>query len=121
MGVATEGDEVSFGDAVEAIGLGDGLGFLQPGLCVDLRGLDAERRILWVRDTLTIFTHNGLTRLLGVAVNITDRKELEQQLNDPEFQAKQFAEIPALVAKLDAAKAGVTRLYHRWEELGALV
>lgn len=46
---------------------------------------------------------------------------LEHQLNDPEFQAKQFAEIPALVAKLDAAKAEVARLYHRWEELGALV
>ena len=45
---------------------------------------------------------------------------LERQLNDPEFQAKQFAEIPALVAKLDAAKAEVARLYHRWEELGAL-
>jgi ATP-binding cassette subfamily F protein uup len=46
---------------------------------------------------------------------------LEQQLNDPDFQAKNFAEIPALVAKLDAAKAEVARLYHRWEELGALV
>ena len=46
---------------------------------------------------------------------------LEQQLNDPEFQAKNFAEIPALVARLDAAKAEVARLYHRWEELGALV
>ncbi len=45
---------------------------------------------------------------------------LEQQLNDPEFQAKNFAEIPTLVARLDAAKAEVARLYHRWEELGAL-
>ena len=46
---------------------------------------------------------------------------LEHQLNDPEFQAKNFAEIPTLVTKLDAAKAEVARLYHRWEELGALV
>jgi ABC transport system ATP-binding/permease protein len=46
---------------------------------------------------------------------------LENQLNDPEFQAKNFTEIPALVAKLDAAKAEVARLYQRWEELGALV
>jgi ATP-binding cassette subfamily F protein uup len=46
---------------------------------------------------------------------------LEHQLNDPEFQAKNFTEIPTLVAKLDAAKAEVARLYHRWEELGALV
>jgi ATP-binding cassette subfamily F protein uup len=46
---------------------------------------------------------------------------LVHQLNDPEFQAKNFTEIPTLVAKLDAAKAEVARLYHRWEELGALV
>jgi ATP-binding cassette subfamily F protein uup len=45
---------------------------------------------------------------------------LEQQLNDPEFQAKHFAEIPALVAKLDAAKAEVARLYGRWAELEAI-
>ncbi|QJE95012.1 ABC-F family ATP-binding cassette domain-containing protein [Luteolibacter luteus] len=45
--------------------------------------------------------------------------ELEGKLNDPEFQ-KNFAEIPATIAKLDAAKAEVARLYDRWEELGAL-
>jgi ATP-binding cassette subfamily F protein uup len=45
--------------------------------------------------------------------------ELEDKLADPEFQ-KNFAEIPVVVAKLDAAKAEVTRLYERWEELGAL-
>jgi ATP-binding cassette subfamily F protein uup len=45
---------------------------------------------------------------------------LEEQLNDPEFQAKNFAEIPALVAKLDAAKAEVARLYGRWAELEAI-
>ncbi|TAE77169.1 MAG: ABC transporter ATP-binding protein [Verrucomicrobia bacterium] len=45
---------------------------------------------------------------------------IEQQLNDPDFQAKHFAGIPALVAKLDTAKAEVARLYQRWEELGTL-
>ena len=44
----------------------------------------------------------------------------EAKLNDPEFQ-KNFAEIPATVAKLDAAKAEVARLYARWEELEELV
>jgi ATP-binding cassette subfamily F protein uup len=42
--------------------------------------------------------------------------ELEGKLNDPEFQ-KNYAEIPATVAKLDEAKAKVARLYARWEEL----
>jgi ATP-binding cassette subfamily F protein uup len=45
---------------------------------------------------------------------------MELQLNDPEFQAAKYAEIPALVAKLDAAKNEVTRLYGRWEELEAM-
>jgi len=45
---------------------------------------------------------------------------LEQQLNDPDFHASSFAEVPAVVARLDAAKAEVTRLYQRWEELEAL-
>jgi len=41
----------------------------------------------------------------------------ETQLSDPEFQAKNFNEIPALVEKLEAAKQEVARLYARWEEL----
>ncbi|MEO0016771.1 MAG: hypothetical protein RLZZ522_54 [Verrucomicrobiota bacterium] len=45
---------------------------------------------------------------------------LEAHLNDPEFQARSFAEIPARVAELDAAKAATARLYERWEELEQL-
>jgi len=46
--------------------------------------------------------------------------ELEAQLNDPEFQQKNFAGIPAFVAKLDEAKAVVAKRYARWEELEAI-
>jgi ATP-binding cassette subfamily F protein uup len=45
--------------------------------------------------------------------------ELEAKLADPEFQ-KNYAEIPATVAKLDEAKAKVVKLYARWEELEAV-
>lgn len=45
---------------------------------------------------------------------------LELQLNDPEYQAANYAEIPAMVEKLEAAKSEVARLYDRWEELEAL-
>ncbi len=45
---------------------------------------------------------------------------LEARLNDPEFQARSFAEIPARVAELDAAKAATARLYERWDELEQL-
>jgi ATP-binding cassette subfamily F protein uup len=44
----------------------------------------------------------------------------EALLHDPDFQATRFAEIPALVEKLDAAKVKVASLYTRWEELEAL-
>jgi ATP-binding cassette subfamily F protein uup len=49
-----------------------------------------------------------------------DVSTLEAQLNDPEFQAKNFNEIPALVEKLEAAKAKAAAVYARWEELEAV-
>jgi len=45
---------------------------------------------------------------------------LEQQLNDPDCHASSFAEVPAVVARLDAAQAWVTRLHRRWVGLEAL-
>ncbi|MCX6868032.1 MAG: ABC-F family ATP-binding cassette domain-containing protein [Verrucomicrobia bacterium] len=42
---------------------------------------------------------------------------IEAMLHDPDFQATRFAEIPSLIEKLDAAKAEVTRIYQRWEDL----
>jgi ABC transport system ATP-binding/permease protein len=46
---------------------------------------------------------------------------IEAQLNDPDYQLTRFAEIPAILENLETAKAEVTRLYHRWEELEALI
>lgn len=45
--------------------------------------------------------------------------ELEETLNDPAFYATRAAEAPAFVEKLSSAKAEITRLYGRWEELEA--
>ena len=64
------------------------------------------------------------TELEGIETAIltaeTAAEEIEAKLHDPEFQAANYSEIPALVEKLDAAKAEVARLYQRWEELEAL-
>lgn len=49
-----------------------------------------------------------------------DAEKIECQLNDSEFQAQHYEEIPEFIAKLDATKAEVVRLYQRWEELEAL-
>ena len=43
--------------------------------------------------------------------------ELETLLNDPAFHATRSIESPRIIAELDAARAEVTRLYARWQEL----
>jgi ATP-binding cassette subfamily F protein uup len=45
---------------------------------------------------------------------------LQSELEDPTIYKTRAAEVPALVAGLDAARAEVDRLYKRWEELEAL-
>lgn len=46
-------------------------------------------------------------------------QELEATLNDPEFHATRSREAHDLIAELETARAEVTRLYNRWEELAA--
>ena len=46
-------------------------------------------------------------------------QELETTLNDPEFHATRSREAHALIADLDAARAEVTQLYERWQDLAA--
>jgi ATP-binding cassette subfamily F protein uup len=64
------------------------------------------------------------TELEGIETTIlaaeTEAEDIESKLHDPDFQATNFAEIPVLVEKLDAAKTKVARLYQRWEELEKL-
>jgi ATP-binding cassette subfamily F protein uup len=47
-------------------------------------------------------------------------RELETTLNDPEFHATRSGDAHDMVAELDGAKAEVSRLYARWEELSSL-
>jgi ATP-binding cassette subfamily F protein uup len=46
--------------------------------------------------------------------------ELQSALNDPATYKERAAEVPAMVASLDGARAEVERLYARWQELEAL-
>ena len=46
-------------------------------------------------------------------------QELESTLNDPEFHATRSREAHGLLADLEVARAEVTRLYERWQELVA--
>jgi ATP-binding cassette subfamily F protein uup len=46
-------------------------------------------------------------------------QQLETTLNDPEFHATRSREAHGLIAQLETAKADVTRLYERWEQLSS--
>jgi ATP-binding cassette subfamily F protein uup len=61
---------------------------------------------------------DGMEAIILVAEQ--EAEAIETKLNDAEFQAQHYEEIPELAAKLDTAKAEVARLYQRWEELEAL-
>ena len=45
--------------------------------------------------------------------------DLEKTLNDPAFHATRSREAAGLIIELESAKAEVTRLYERWQQLGA--
>ncbi len=47
-------------------------------------------------------------------------EEIEALLNDPDFQVDRYDEVPATMARLEAAKAKVEEQYRRWEELEAV-
>ena len=47
-------------------------------------------------------------------------RELEATLSDPAVFKDRAAEVPTLVATLDAARAEVERLFARWQELEAI-
>ncbi len=46
--------------------------------------------------------------------------QLEATLQDPAVFKDRAAEVPALIAELEVARADVTRLYARWEQLSAI-
>jgi ATP-binding cassette subfamily F protein uup len=56
------------------------------------------------------------------AIEAAERRvtELQSTLEDPSVYKTRSAEVPTLVASLDAARAEVERLYARWQELEAL-
>jgi PAS domain S-box-containing protein len=49
-------------------------------LALEYRVVAADRRLIWLHDTVTLGDHDGKPRLLGVAVDITTRKAAEDEL-----------------------------------------
>lgn len=69
-------------------------------------------------------TYNEQRELASIEEKILTAEEevktLQEQLNQPALYKERAAEVPALVAALDRARAQVELLYARWQELDAL-
>jgi len=67
---------------------------------------------------------NEQKELAGMEEKILDAEgraeELQKTLNDPGIYKDRSAEVPGLVAALEATRAEIDRLYARWQELEAL-
>jgi signal transduction histidine kinase len=80
----------------------------QPGnLVVEYRFLAADRRLVWLYHTFTVRAKHGRLKLFGVAVDITARKQIEQQLEYAHDQleqrvAERTARLRETVADLEA-------------------
>jgi ATP-binding cassette subfamily F protein uup len=62
---------------------------------------------------------NGMESAILAAETLV--QELETLLNDPEFHATRSREAHEMLAKLETARAEVTRLYERWHDLGTRI
>jgi ATP-binding cassette subfamily F protein uup len=70
---------------------------------------------------LTFKERDELSKIESIITQAEARvSELEATLSDPAVFKDRAAEVPSLVAALDAARAEVTRLYDRWAELDAI-
>jgi PAS domain S-box-containing protein len=58
-------------------------------LRIDYRVLTADRRLLWLHDSLTLVERGGRLKLLGVAVDITEKQAAEQSLRDAHEQMEE--------------------------------
>ncbi len=77
------------------------------GLTLEYRVVTADRRIVWLHDNVTTIERNGQLGLLGVAVDITERRKMEQELRQAHDLLEQrvierTAQLREKVAELEA-------------------
>jgi len=87
----------------------------------EYRMIAADQRVVWVRDLVTVVVENGrATRLRGVIVDITKRKQAEEALRTVEKELRQVIEtIPAMA--WSAAPDGSSMFVNqRWTEYTGL-
>jgi len=76
-------------------------------LTIDYRVLTADRRMLWIHDRIGVRMQEGKPRLLGIAVDMTEQKgiesELEKERSSLELRvAERTAQLQTTVSELEA-------------------
>lgn len=76
-------------------------------LRIDYRVQTASRQLLWLHDSIAVVERNGRLTLLGVAVDVTERRRTEEQLREANDQlelhvAERTAELRDSVQELEA-------------------
>lgn len=76
-------------------------------MLLEYRVLTADRRVVWLHDNVAVIERNGRLRLLGVAVDVTERHNSEEQLRQAhnlleQRVAERTAKLSEMVADLEA-------------------
>jgi ATP-binding cassette subfamily F protein uup len=81
-----------------------------------------EARTARVRERKLTFKEKDELSKIEAIITAAEAKvaALEATLSDPAVFKERAADVPAIVASLDAARAEVARLYDRWSELDAI-
>ena len=76
-------------------------------LRIDYRMVAADRRLVWLHDCITVIERDAEPKLLGVAIDVTEQRNAEEQLRQAHFEleqrvAERTAELRHTVAELEA-------------------
>jgi PAS domain S-box-containing protein len=76
-------------------------------LQIDYRVVAADRRLVWLHDSVNVIERRGERKMLGLAIDITDRRQAEEQLREAHFNLEQrvadrTTELRYTVADLEA-------------------
>jgi PAS domain S-box-containing protein len=74
---------------------------------LDYRVVAADRRLVWLHDSIRVAERGGLPRLLGVAIEVTEQRNAEMQMREAHASlekkvAERTAELQRTVSELEA-------------------
>jgi signal transduction histidine kinase len=76
-------------------------------IMIDYRVLTADRRLLWIHDRIGVHLHGGKAKLLGIAVDMTAQKNIEEELEKERASlesrvAERTSQLQTTISELEA-------------------